>query len=234
MRPWLNEERRALEQSEGASNYRNPTLDLDCLVIGTHCFSEAGEGKDEQDKNAALHKRGFRSARDRGADLECARELYDSARGMGLSGHNYGILHPARDCEVLHVERESVQNISHYGMWNVVPAEGDSPEGITFFESLDRSASRDSIRRTGRAVGFGPGRTISRDHFDAKHRTHSAHTGAYLEMADSTPHPKARFSRDQKKSADAASQEGKAARAEKKALETAQAQAESKSHFEVP
>ena len=46
-RPWLGKERAPFKQSDNATNYRDPTIEVDCDVLGARCFSVAGMGKDE-------------------------------------------------------------------------------------------------------------------------------------------------------------------------------------------
>ena len=58
-RPWLAEERRAFIKSDGASNYKEPTTELDIPVIGTRLISVEGEGKGRCDADDADVKRGF-------------------------------------------------------------------------------------------------------------------------------------------------------------------------------
>ena len=66
-RPWLAAERRAFVQSDGASNYKEPTTELDIPVIGTRLISVEGEGKGRCDADDANVKRGFIIAGIRGS-----------------------------------------------------------------------------------------------------------------------------------------------------------------------
>jgi len=192
-RPWMNTLRRVMCQSDYASNYREPTTEVDWPSLGTRCFSEAGMGKDDVDRNTANHKAGFRRKKDEGYNFECANDVMAAARSLQLKGQNYGILRLDRDRETVMKGRVPVPHISNFAIWSV------SPEAITFWESLDYQASLGSIAKTGRAVGYGPGHSISLKDFDALHRTKDKQdTGATLLMADYDAHVRQRASREEK------------------------------------
>jgi hypothetical protein len=74
-------------------------------------------------------------------------------------------------------------------------------------------ASRLSIPVTGRAVGYGPGHSITIETFNALHRTQAGATGASIEMADDLQHVRQRPSRHEKKALTSEAVERKAKKA---------------------
>ena len=87
-RPWLGKRRCSFAQSDNASNYRGPTIEVDCGQLGSRCFSVAGMGKDEGDGNGAVNKR---QLLDLVVDTEggdCRRR--EIARGEGCSAGSGG------------------------------------------------------------------------------------------------------------------------------------------------
>ena len=179
-RPWLAAERRAFVQSDGASNYKEPTTELDIPVIGTRLISVEGEGKGRCDADDANVKRGFYNRWNQGESLETAVELCRVASTMGLPGHTFAVLHLDRDLDDTGVKgRVGIPEISKYSMWTV-----DEEGTLTFFESLDHEASRVTMLQKGRATGMGTGLQIKLDEFDAKHRKHTQNTEASLVVAE--------------------------------------------------
>ena len=200
-RPWLAEERRAFIKSDGASNYKEPTTELDIPVIGTRLISVEGEGKGRCDADDADVKRGFYNRWNQGESLETAVELCRVASTMGLPGHTFAVLHLDRSLDETGVKgRVSIPEISKYSMWTV-----DEEGTLTFFESLDHEASRVSMLEKGRATGMGTGLEIKLDDFNAKHRKHTQNTEASLAVADGgQAAPKPHFSIAQKQTMAAA------------------------------
>ena len=200
-RPWLAEERRAFIKSDGASNYKEPTTELDIPVIGTRLISVEGEGKGRCDADDADVKRGFYNRWNQGESLETAVELCRVASTMGLPGHTFAVLHLDRSLDETGVKgRVSIPEISKYSMWTV-----DEEGTLTFFESLDHEASRVSMLEKGRATGMGTGLEIKLDDFNAKHRKHTQNTKASLAVADGgQAAPKPHFSIAQKQTMAAA------------------------------
>ena len=83
-RPWLAGNRSSYMQSDNASNYRDPTTEVDLLSVGTRCFSEAGMGKDEGDGNGAVIKGKIRRVRDESNGIEHAEDLLQIGHNMGI------------------------------------------------------------------------------------------------------------------------------------------------------
>jgi hypothetical protein len=166
-----------------------------CRIIGVRCFSEPGEGKDQIDANGAIIKRGLASKLDEGYDLECAEDLLRHASCSKVPGQRFGIIKVHRENENSIPGRSSVPHISNYALWVI-----DENE-ITFYESLDSSASRESISNGGKAVGFGEGVKMSISDFNKKHSTQLEATGATLELTSSSGYPKQRPSREEKRDA---------------------------------
>ena len=194
-RPWLKIGRNAFVQSDNAANYRNPTTEIDILMIGTRCFSEAGMGKDEGDANGAVIKIGLKRKRDAGNGVESAGDIMALGFSLRVPGQTHAILKLKRGNEDTGIEGRDAVN-RNFGLWAV------SDQTITFWESLDVVASRLSIAATGRAVGFGPGVIVPLAEFNTKHRTQLAPTEAELEFpggeASAVPNPRSRASRGEK------------------------------------
>lgn len=53
-KPWLRGGRKGGWQSDNATNYRDPTLLVDAIAVGSHCFNEPGMGKGESHQRRAL------------------------------------------------------------------------------------------------------------------------------------------------------------------------------------
>jgi hypothetical protein len=200
-RPWLKVAHRAVVQSDNAGNYRDPTVDIDMVFIGTRIFSEPGMGKDEEDKNGADNKSGIRRYRDQRHGLECASDVLEAANSLALKAQTNGILSVSRCFEGKGKasNRVPVPGISNFSMWCMKPDE------IIFWESVDLEGSYESMAAGGQAVGFGPGFKITKCEFDKKHRTGAAETGATLSFGKGKdppkPNPKQRPSREEKKAA---------------------------------
>lgn len=198
-RPWLNEGRRAFVQSDNASNYRDPTTEIDILVVGTRVFSEAGMGKDEGDADGAVNKRGLKRARDAGTGVESAGDCMGITDGLKIPGSTNAVLKLCRGNEDTGFEgRDAVSRSYH--IWAI------DEEHITYWEYLDVEASKESIRTTGRAVGFGPGLKMTITEFNKTQRTHKEKTtGASLLFGNgketSDPNPKQRASTSEKMAA---------------------------------
>jgi hypothetical protein len=133
-------------------------------------------GKDEGDANAGVIKKLFASKLDEGHDLECADDLFRHAAGFNVLGQRYGILKVNRRTERPVPGRVSIPHITNYSLWTV------DEERITFYESLDVAASRDSMSGGGKTVGFGVGMQLPLSEFNRKHRTHLGDTGATLDL----------------------------------------------------
>ena len=195
-RPWLAGNRSSYMQSDNASNYRDPTTEVDLLSVGTRCFSEAGMGKDEGDGNGAVIKGKIRRVRDESNGIEHAEDLLQIGHNMGISGQTHAVLNIDRSREDGGCDgRGSVCRT--YSLWTI------DETHITFWESLDVEASRTSMKEGGRAVGFGPGVKMALAEYGAKQRTQLKSTGATLRHADggssSAPNPKQRASKNEKK-----------------------------------
>ena len=221
-RPWLGGARKGRVQSDGAGNYRDPTTEMDLNSVGTRCFSEAGMGKDEGDANDAVIKGMMKRARDAGSGIESAGDIRAMTSTFGISGQTHAKLKVNRSAEDSGiVGRDSV--CRNYGMWTL---DGKS---ITFWESLDLKASKETMKRTGRAVGYGPGVKMSFKEFNETQRTQLTATGAALEMQDGTssavPNPRQRASHEEKSRAKGAAEAKrvgvKEAAVEKAAVEVA-------------
>ena len=186
-RPWLCGSREARIQSDNASNYRDPTCEIDLGCVGTRCFSEAGMGKDEGDANGSVNKGHFKRKRDAGEGLESSGDLLRIAHDLGMRGQTHAKLIVDRSNEVRGVAgRDSV--CRNYSLWTI------DEKSITFWESLDVEASRTTMKSIGRAVGYGPGVVMTLAEFNKTQRTQMAGTGARLELADGAataePNPK--------------------------------------------
>ena len=223
-RPWLREERRAMVQSDNASNYRDATTEVNEPLFGTRVFSAEGMGKDESDANTGVNKGVLKRYRDRGNALESSVDVLAGVGSSKIPGQTNAVIKIDRRNETPHrLGRSPVSHISNYAMWTI------SDQWITFYESLDVSASRLSIPITGRAVGFGPGHKISIVDFNKLHSTQAQPTRPELLLPDGTngasvkPNPKPRGSRVQKraskKSSEALATEKVASRAKRKSIE---------------
>jgi hypothetical protein len=182
-------------QSDNASNYRDPTTEIDCRFIGTRVFSVEGMGKGEGDANGANVKGKLKRLRDEGNGIESASDLLALGNQMNLKGQTHAKLQLQRGNEDSGIKgRDPVSR--NFGMWSI------DEEEITFWESLDVEASKESLNTTGRAVGYGPGVKMTIADFNEKQRTQLAPTGATLEMADGSasapPNPKGRLGRHEK------------------------------------
>ena len=191
-------------QSDNASNYRDPTSEIDCCFIGTRLFSVEGMGKGQVDGNAATAKGKLKRMRDEGNGIESADDLLAMGSRMDLDGQIHAKLKLRRGNEDSGIKgRDSVNR--NFGMWTI--DEGS----ITFFESLDVLKSKASMATTGRAVGYGPGVKMTLAEFNEKQRTQIAPTGATLEMADgserASPNPRERLGRGEKKKKQLAAEE---------------------------
>ena len=191
-RPWLAANRASFVQSDNASNYRDPTTEIDLMCVGTRCFSEAGMGKDEGDGNGAVIKGRIRRVRDEGNGIEEAADLLAIGTGTGIAGQTHATLNINRSNEDGGVSgRKPV--CRNYALWTV------SGTDIIFWESVNVEASRVSIKAGGSAVGFGPGIKQSLSEFNAKQRTQKAPAGATLTHAGGSgiaaPNPKPRASK---------------------------------------
>ena len=214
-RPWLAAKRKARLQSDNATNYRDPTTEIDLIWIGTRCFSTSGMGKGETDGNGKGNKADLISANN-------ARRGYESAHEV------MGILNEKRRLGQTHVElalqranedggnkkRQSVNR--HFGLWTV------DDEYIRSWEYLDPEASRESLLTTGRARGYGWGVETPKRSFNTSQRTQTkTSTGASLIHDDVAPNPKQRGTKAEKKqlkvARDEASEAKRAAREEKAA-----------------
>lgn len=219
-RPWLGKERASFVQSDNAVNYRDPTIEVDCGVLGTRCFSVAGMGKDEGDGNGAVIKKQIFSKRSKG--VQSAGNLMDICSDFTVPAQTFSELNVDRSNDKQVIGRESFPR--HYHLHTVALT------SITYWEYLDPAASEVSIKETGRAVGYGPGVTEALTEFDKKRRSQiSRETGATLSSASSEgltfASPKARPSRDEKATAAVAAGADKQAarkkREEKEAAELA-------------
>ena len=209
-RPWLGKERASFAQSDNAVNYRDPTIEVDCGVLGTRCFSVAGMGKDEGDGNGAVIKKQIFSKRSQG--VQSASNLMDICRDLTVPAQTFVELNVNRSNDKQVIGRESFPR--HYHLHTVALT------SITYWEYLDPAASAVSIKETGRAVGYGPGVTEALTEFNKKRRSQNAREkGATLSSASSEgitfAPPKARPSRDEKATAAVAAGADKQA-AEKK------------------
>jgi hypothetical protein len=215
-RPWLSGAREARVQSDQASNYRDPTTEIDLTCVGTRLFSTEGMGKDEGDGNGAVMKSKMKRMRDAGDGIESADDLLSMGSRMDIAGQTHAKLKLRRTSEDSGIKgRDSV--CRNYALWTI------DENCITFWESIDSEASRVSMKTTGRAVGIGPGVKMTIAEFNEKQRTQLAATGASLEMADgkssAPPNPKQRGSRaekDEMKAAAKRKREGAAVAAEEK------------------
>lgn len=117
-RPWLCGSREARIQSDNASNYRDPTCEIDLGCVGTRCFSEAGMGKDEGDANGSVNKGHFKRKRDAGEGLESSGDLLRIAHGLGMRGQTHAKLIVDRSNEDRGVAgRDSV--CRNYSLWTI-------------------------------------------------------------------------------------------------------------------
>ena len=207
-RPWLKTGRNAFVQSDNAANYRSPTTEIDLLVVGTRCFSEAGMGKDEGDANGAVVKTGIKRKRDAKNGVESAGDLMTLGNELQVPGQTHAVLKLERGNEDGGIEGRGAVN-RNYGLWAV------NGVAITYWESLDVVASKLSIAATGRAVGFGPGVIVTIADFNAKQRTQLLETGGALEFAGgeggTDPNPRPRASHEDKQAAKRKASDAKAA-----------------------
>ena len=93
---WVAGNRSSYRQSDNASNYRDPTTEVDLLSVGTRCFSEAGMGKDEGDGNGAVIKGKIRRVRDESNGIEHAEDPLPIRHNMGISGQTHALLYNDR------------------------------------------------------------------------------------------------------------------------------------------
>jgi hypothetical protein len=194
-RPWLATKRASFVQSDNASNYRDPTTEIDLDCVGARCFSEAGMGKDEGDGNGAVIKGKIKRTRDEGHGIEGAKDLLDIGAGTGIAGQTHAMLNMNRSNEDGGVSgRDPV--CRNFGFWTI------NRQYITFYESLDVEASRASMKAGGSPVGYGSGIKHELEEFSTKQRTQMAETGATLTHADggsfASPNPKPRGSAKEK------------------------------------
>jgi hypothetical protein len=221
-RPWLNSGRKAFVQSDKASNYRDPTTEIDLPAVGTRCFSEAGMGKDEGDANGALNRGGMKRSRDEGAGVESAGDCLAIGESLKIPGQTHAVMKLQRANEDSGIKgRDTVSRSYH--LWVV------DKSTITFWEYLDEEASKMSIKATGRATGIGPGVTMAIAEFNKTQRTQQKQTGGALEFADgggaSLPNPKQRPSKEESAAAKVVMAERHAAKAAAAAEKAAAAQA---------
>ena len=207
-RPWIEGGREARVQSDSASNYRDPTTDVGCPCTGSRCFSEAGMGKDEGDANCAIIKQIIRRKRNEGNGIESADDLLAIGSSMGVAGQVHTKLKLNRRNEDKGIAGRNPVN-RNFSLWTV------SHDVITFWEALDVDASRLAMSEGRRALGYGPGISMSIAEFNATQLTQLAPTAAAVEMvggaAVAKPNPKQRASRDQKASKRKKAEEMKAA-----------------------
>ena len=138
--------------------------------------------------------------------MECADDLFLHAAGFNVRGQRYGILKVDRRRERPVAGRVSIPQISNYGLWTI------GEECITFYESLDGAASRESMSGGGKAVGFGEGMQLPLSEFNKKHSTQLGVTDATLDLT-SDYNTKQRPSRQEKAAAKDARECKKAAKA---------------------
>lgn len=157
-------------QSDKASNYRDPTTEIDLTAIGTRCFSEAGMGKNEGDANGALNRGGMKRCRDEGSGLESAGDCLAIGESLKIPGQTHAVMKLLRDNEDSGIEgRDAVSR--NYNLWVV------DESTITFWEYLDEEASKLSIKATGRVSprnGYRP----RRDNGDCRVQQNTAHAAA--------------------------------------------------------
>mmetsp|Transcript_36418 Transcript_36418/g.72193 ORF Transcript_36418/g.72193 Transcript_36418/m.72193 type:complete len:623 (+) Transcript_36418:152-2020(+) len=225
-RPWLGTGRASFAQSDNAVNYRDPTIEVDCGVLGTRCFSVAGMGKDEGDGNGAVIKGKISANRRKG--VQCSRNLLTICGELKVPAQTYAELKVDRGNDEQVVGRASFPR--HYHLHTVASG------SITFWEYLDPAASEISIKTTGRAVGYGPGVTETLTEFDTKRRSQvEKETGASLVSASNggitLSAPKARPSKSEKVAAAAAAEEKKQAAKKKQGEKEAEQLAVAESQF---
>ena len=90
-RPWLGKEHTGYMQSDNATNYRDPTIEVDCGVLGTRCYSVAGMGKDEGDGNGAVVKGQLA-----GTPVQCSADLLASSSKLRIPAQTFATLHVQR------------------------------------------------------------------------------------------------------------------------------------------
>jgi hypothetical protein len=193
-RPWLAKKRGSFVQSDNVSNHRDPTTEIDLECVGTRCFSEAGMGKDEGDGNGAVIKGRMKRARDEGHAIEGAEDLLAIGASTGIAGQTHAVLNINRPNINRPMEDSGVSGrepvCRNYSLWTI------NDDEITFYESIDIEASRESMKAGGGAVGYGSGIKHDREEFSTKQRTQVADTGATLTHADggssAAPNPKPR------------------------------------------
>ena len=227
-RPWLGKDRLSHGQSDGASNYRDPTVEVDCGVFGTRCFSVAGMGKDEGDSNGADNKAKIRSKRDAGDGVECADDLVAISNANKVPANTYARLNVDRSNNNEVEGRQSFPR--HFHLFTIDSAE------FTCYEYLDPVASAASIAATGRAVGYGPGHRQALATFNEKQRSQSSTgTGATLSITGGLAAPKARPSRGEARDATKEKEEKKREKDEAREKKKADARAvvESQHHKDI-
>lgn len=176
-RPWLNDNRVAFLQSDGANNYHDPTTELDISLIGSRAYSEPGHGKADIDSNCAANKRNIKSCRNRGFFQQNARQYYKSAQEKIVPGNTNCVVEiDASQEEKADKDRVAFAGVRNFAVFNI----DQEKETITFWENFDAEASELSIANNGKAVGFGNGLTISIEEFNKNHRTHSSKLGGTL------------------------------------------------------
>ena len=86
-RPWLGKECAGYGQSDNATNYRDPTIEIDCGSLGTRCYSVAGMGKDEGDGNNAVIKGQLK-----GTAVQCSGDLLATSSKLSIPAQTYATL----------------------------------------------------------------------------------------------------------------------------------------------
>ena len=144
---------------------------VDIKSVGSGCNTESGEGKGEVDMNSAGHKRKLNSA----MSIEIAEHILNLLAKDRRDGQTFIKLDINRTnedggCEV---------RVPYSRNYSVVAIDEDD---ITFWEYLDVEASYETMDTSnggnGRAVGFGPGVTMSLREFNGTMRTQNATTEA--------------------------------------------------------
>ena len=225
-RPWLGKRRCSFAQSDNASNYRDPTIEVDCGALGTRCFSVAGMGKDEGDGNGAVNKRQLAAMRDGpdGRSFMCAADYTSASKSLTTSGQNYGELVLDRSSSVQVVGRKSFPR--HYHLYTI-----NDDTGLTFWEYLDPTASATSIAAGGGAVGYGVGIKEAMADFDENRRSQAEReTGAGLSIGNWSA-PRGRSSNVQKRGIEVEQAAKAEAKKTKREAAAAAAQEEAESQY---
>lgn len=156
--------------------FLDPTTEVDIEFISCRCITESGEGKDRIDSNCAIVKKLLRQARNKGHHQRNAADYVRDANAKVVAGNvNFEVKIDASLHEPVAEEkkRKPVDSISGLYLWEV----DDDAKTITFWEALDREAS-DCVPF--KPVGYGPGRTMTLDVFNDRHRTRSSQLGATI------------------------------------------------------